>query len=475
MQDLRPATLSGSWYPAPKAELTTMVDGFLANCNTPDLPAGRPIVAIVPHAGFAYSGPTAGKLYGLLQQFPPDRVIILAPSHRYPLAQIALSGKNGFQTPLGTVLVDQGAVGKLSQCPAFIFADEAHGPEHAVEIQLPFLQRLWPEKLPSIIPLLVPPLDQEKRALAVTALQEICAEKNTLFIVSTDFTHFGNSFGFRPFHDDIPMALERLDSGAILKILAGDGPGLREYGKQTGITMCGLEACAIALDCGLPAGYEGALLDYSRSADKDGDYSHSVSYASVLLCSGPTEDGLNSDDKKLLMELARRSVQAAVQGEPAPDPENIARQLDLKISPHLLEKRGAFVTLNLNGHLRGCIGYIQGFKPLLDTIVDNGRSAAINDPRFAPVSNSELNQLTIEISVLTPLRGVKGPENIEIGRHGILLSSNGRQSVFLPQVAVEQGWDLHTTLSQLSLKAGLSPNAWQQECQFQVFEADIFP
>ena len=96
------------------------------------------------------------------------------------------------------------------------------------------------------------------------------------------------------------------------------------------------------------------------------------------------------------------------------------------------------------------------------------------DPRFAPVSEGELSGLDVEVSVLTPLVSVNGPEDIEIGRHGIVLSAQGRRSVFLPQVAPEQGWDLETTLGHLSLKAGLSPHAWQEGAEFQVFEAEVF-
>ncbi len=473
MQEFRQATLSGSWYPAPKAELAAMVDGFMSESNMLDLPAGRPLLAIVPHAGYTYSGATAGKLFGLLGSFKPRRIIILAPSHRSPLQKIALSEKTAFQTPLGLVSIDQEAVGKLSQCPAFTFADHAHGPEHAVEIQLPFLQRLWPDDPPSIVPLLVPRLDPDQKAAAAATLKSIC-DQDTLLLVSTDFTHYGDAFGYQPFHEDIPFSLEKLDSGALLKILAGDGAGLRDYGQETGITMCGLEACALALDCGIPEGYEGSLLGYSRSADGDGDYSHSVSYASVLICSGPDKSELQPEDKALLLEIAHKSIAAAVHDAPRPKPEDVAQDLGLKIPTRLREKRGAFVTLTLGGQLRGCIGYIEGFKALVDTINDNGRSAAIHDNRFRPVSRNELGQLEIEISALTPLREVSGPEEIEIGRHGILLSCGRNQAVFLPQVAVEQGWDLNTTLTQLALKAGLAPLAWQKGCKFQVFEAEIF-
>ena len=285
MTTIRQPVLSGTWYPADPANLAATVDGFLAGADPAALPAGRPLVAVVPHAGYVYSGDTAGKLFGLLRDRPVRRIVILAPNHRIALDRIAVCGSAAFATPLGAVEVDQSAVGRLLESDAFSLNAQAHAEEHAIEIQLPFIQRVWPAEPPSIIPLLVPRLALEQRRKAATALVEL-ADPGTLFLVSTDFTHYGDSYGFAPFGDDPAAALEELDAGAILKILAGDGAGLRNYGLTTGITMCGLEAAALVLDQGLPVGYEGALIDYSRSGDRDRDYSLSVSYASVLLCDG---------------------------------------------------------------------------------------------------------------------------------------------------------------------------------------------
>jgi len=224
---------------------------------------------VVPHAGYVYSGSTAGKLLGLLRETPPGRIILLAPSHRVALDRIALSGAWAFATPLGTVEVDQTAVEQLAENESFAKNDRAHAEEHAIEIQLPPIQRTWPDAVPRIVPLLVPHLSAAQRRDAAAALAEL-ADRDTLFLVSTDFTHYGASYGYVPFTENLPAALEELDSGAILKILAADPEGLLEYGRKTG-----------------PDGYEGALIDYSRSGDRDGDYSLSVSYASILLCTGP--------------------------------------------------------------------------------------------------------------------------------------------------------------------------------------------
>ena len=289
MAKIRPAALSGAWYPGDPAELAAQIDGFLALADPDQRPAGRALIAVLPHAGFMYSGATAGHLYGLLGTFEPKRVFILSPNHRVALHQVALSSSSAFATPLGEVTVDQEATNRLAAHPLFAVDDHAHAQEHAVEIQLPFLQRVWPAGPPAIVPLLVPQLDgaagrQVSRALA-TEMQP-----GDLLLVSTDFTHYGAAFGYVPFSQDIPAALEKLDAGAILKVLAADSDGLRQYGRETGITMCGLQAAAVALDCGLPTGYEGALLHYSRSGDQENDYTQSVSYAAILLSSGPNND-----------------------------------------------------------------------------------------------------------------------------------------------------------------------------------------
>lgn len=175
-----------------------------------------------------------------------------------------------------------------------------------------------------------------------------------------------------------------------------------------------------------------------------------------------------------LKELARLSVDAAARGRPGPDPRSMSAVAGTPLDGALGENLGAFVTLHLDGNLRGCIGHITSDRPLAVTVAECARSAAVRDPRFAPVSPDELAFLDLEVSVLTPLRPVAGPEAIELGRHGILLDRGGRQSVFLPQVPGEQGWDLETTLDHLARKAGLDPGAWREDTRFHVFEAVVF-
>lgn len=183
---------------------------------------------------------------------------------------------------------------------------------------------------------------------------------------------------------------------------------------------------------------------------------------------------LTPEERDFLRQVAQKAVEAAAGGRRAPDPQEMARKAGVELSVRLNAPRGAFVTLTSAGSLRGCIGYIEGIKPLVEAVAENGYSAAARDPRFLPVETAELPHLDIEISALTPLIEVDGPEEIVIGRHGVVLAKSGRRAVFLPQVAVEQGWDLETTLTHLALKAGLGPDGWREGADFLVFEADVF-
>jgi len=186
--------------------------------------------------------------------------------------------------------------------------------------------------------------------------------------------------------------------------------------------------------------------------------------------SGP----LAPDERTFLRDLAWAAVRAAVTGAPLPEPAAFAAAAGRELGPRLTALRGAFVTLTGRGMLRGCIGVIEGRLPLAATVVENGRAAALDDPRFPPVQESELAGLELEISALSPLAPVAGPGEIKVGRHGVLLAAGGRRAVFLPQVAPEQGWDRDTMLTQLALKAGLSPDAWRRDASFEVFTAEVF-
>jgi AmmeMemoRadiSam system protein A len=176
---------------------------------------------------------------------------------------------------------------------------------------------------------------------------------------------------------------------------------------------------------------------------------------------------LSKDEKILLLKIARRSLETSVRKQ-AMEP---FKDLPVKFK----EDCGAFVTLTKNKELRGCIGYILPVAPLNETVVEMAKAAALNDTRFYPVEVSELKDIEVEISVLTPPADIPSVNDFIVGKHGIVINLRGRQAVFLPQVAVEQKWDRETTLKHLCLKAGLAPDSWKDpEMTFRVFEAIVF-
>jgi len=136
--------------------------------------------------------------------------------------------------------------------------------------------------------------------------------------------------------------------------------------------------------------------------------------------------------------------------------------------------RAAFVTLKKNSQLRGCIGDIFPRQPLYKSVIINAINAGVNDRRFLPVTGTECNDITIEISALTVPEPIASPDDIRIGVDGVVLSKDGQSAVFLPQVAPEQGWDVKQMLTQLSLKAELPADAWKEGASFLVFQAVVF-
>ncbi len=269
--NIRKSILAGTWYPDDPDQLAGIVDGYLVG------ESAKPSAIVVPHAGYKYSGATAGFGYGCLAGHSWKRIVILAPNHRHWLdaASVPLN-YSAYETPLGSVALDVEAMNELDDCGAVVPVAAAHAEEHSIEIQLPFLQRVFPE-VPPVVPILIPRLSQKQRDALVQVMSQWT---DTLFIVSTDFTHYGKDFGFAPFSGDLSKQIKDLDYGAIDAILNIDSAALLGYEEETGITMCGLQATALMLQ--LQVG-QAKLLDYSRSGDIDNNYSFSVSYASIVL------------------------------------------------------------------------------------------------------------------------------------------------------------------------------------------------
>lgn len=446
--DAREASAAGSFYENNPAILREVVLRYLSEGTTLPEPVR---LLICPHAGYIFSGPVAAKGYATLDP-EVKRVIIIGPSHYSAFSGIAVPKFSFYETPLGKVPVDRLTVNKMGKKRGVIEAEGFDEPEHCLEVQLPFLQL----KLHgfSIVPVLCGRVDPEE----VAAMLLPFIDDKTAVIVSSDLSHYQSQ-----------AAAKSTDSATITTVLAGDDTGT--------IDACGEMPIRIIMHLAAKLHLQPVLVDSRTSFDTAPQHcpeSRVVGYASIAYLSAKgvalmkkeeqpgaaaaPQDTFTDSQKKTLLGLARKSLEAAVRGDTFGLPDNLP--------PELREHRGCFVTLTVAGALRGCIGYIDPIKPLGEAVVDNAKNAALSDPRFARVKPAELADIKVEVSVLTPPQKlvVKNADDLLAklvpGRDGVILSDGVHQSTYLPQVW-EQLPDKVTFLEQLSLKARMSHDGWK--------------
>ncbi|HPR65053.1 MAG TPA: AmmeMemoRadiSam system protein B [Thermoanaerobaculia bacterium] len=473
---VRSSAVAGSWYPGDPGALRKMVEGYLAEAGK-EKRNGTISALIVPHAGYVYSAGVAAHAYSEVKGGSYDRVILLGTSHYSGHRGLSVGDYSAYQTPLGDIPVDREAVKKLLKHKGVSFIPSAHVREHSLEAQLPFLQVVLPNvPIVTILPGHATPLEDDPEL--VEAIREVVDDR-TLVIVSTDFTHYGRRFDYVPFDQDIARRLKALDLGAFHLLSSSDPADFQMYLDITEASICGQRALRLLMSLFPGAKYE--LLKYATSGDLTGDYSTCVSYVAgaVIPAPGspskrqaahPLSGSLDAGEKEVLLRLARATLEARLLGSGSLSDALLA----VPSTGHLREIAGAFVTLNKDGNLRGCIGYIEGIKPLYQAVVDNAISASSRDYRFHPVKADELKDISVEVSVLSPLKPVDSWSEIKLGTHGVILQKGGRRAVFLPQVATETGWSLEEFLSHLAQKAGLPGDAWREGAEFEVFTAEVF-
>ncbi len=448
---VRPAAVAGAFYPADPAELAKMVDGLVASVKQPPLEA---IGLVAPHAGYVYSGPVAAYTYASLKGRKIDRVIVIAPSHYEAFGFSSVYDGAAYTTPLGRVPVDYAFAAKLASGARSIrLSSLGHQatrdkPEHSIEVQLPYLQRVLGSF--QLVPIVMGNHRYEYcRELGLAIARLLKGTSNTLILASSDLTHY------RTYDENVQAdrkTLNAIEEYDYLSMSRNFGSGVWE--------ACGGGPIVAAMIAAERLGAtEARVLKYANSGDiPAGDKSRVVGYGSAafLKAEGKATDRpvtLDAKEKSELMAIARRSVESIVKDRKQYEPPPPASQA-------LAQERGAFVTLKERGQLRGCIGYVAPIKPLYITVRDVARFAATEDTRFKQVEPRELALLEYEISVLSPMRHVLDTKEIVIGRHGLLLRNGGNEGVFLPQVPVEEKWNLSTYLEQLGFKAGLSGKAW---------------
>jgi len=468
-QKVRPPAVAGQFYPSDPKVLAKTVDDFLARAAM-EKPAGTLCGLISPHAGYEYSGQVAAYSYALLKGRNIARVVVISPCHVDNFPYSSVYDGDAYATPLGNIPVDKEFAKKLAALsPLIQRSNRGHGEvqgrgEHSLEVQLPFLQRTLGQF--KLVPIVMG--DQRydlSRALGVSLAKLMQAgkrglplEPDTLIVASSDLSHYHA-------YDEAV----RLDHATLAAAEDWDYFNMSNNFERRIWEACGggpIVAAMIAVE--RMGANQAKVLKYANSGDVTGDKSRVVGYGAVALVAAKParkekgqEFSLTRQEKDELLRIAKKSVETAVR-------EKKLYEVAVPASPILQRDRGAFVTLKKRGQLRGCIGYIAPMKPLYLTVRDVARYAAVEDRRFQPVSVAELGELQYEISVLSPLRRVTDIKQIRVGQHGLVIKKGDYEGLLLPQVPIEQGWDRRTFLEQTCLKAGLPPQAWQDE------DADLF-
>jgi len=480
---VRPVAVAGYFYPESPSELARNIAGHFHNAPKPSI-SGKPVAIISPHAGYVYSGPIAAKGFKILEGEEYTTVIVISPSHALGFDGVTAFAGKAYTTPFGEIPIDRELTEKIASGNDRIrFSNTGHivrgqRSEHALEVQLPFLQTALGKI--SLVAMMMGDQDFETcEKLGNSIAVAIRGRDDVLIVASSDLSHFYDS-----------KTAGKLDSVLIDKVRELDFKGLSNDLSSHKTEACGGGPIIAAM---IAAGKLGAdkveITGYGDSGDATGDKTSVVGYLSALIYKTESDRlydldasneeeirdspatgvdyGLTSDDKRTLLDIARKSIVSKLKGFEMTYPE--------KISPALNDNLGAFVTLRMDDRLRGCIGTFMADEPLYRIIARMAREAAFSDPRFASLTIEDYDKLDLEISVLTPMKRISDPQTVEVGRDGLYVRQGMYAGVLLPQVPLEYRWDRKHFLEQTCLKAGLPIDAWKSaETELFVFQAEIF-
>ena len=465
---IRPATQANRFYTGDAKELSEEVDSFLAQ-HRGETVYNNVAALIVPHAGYYYSGNVAATAYmSMPKDKPYKRIFLLGPSHHEWLDGASVNAEaDYYATPLGHVKVDHETALRLTDSDSvFSYQPKAHDREHCLEVQLPFLQRRFGENvMPSIVPIIISTNDYQKLKRIANVLKPYFTEEN-LFVISSDFSHY-------PSYEDAceidAKTGKAIETGNVEQFIAVLEENSRSGKRNLATSACG-ELAIVTLMLMMDSTYEVKHLLYQNSGDVDNqEHNRVVGYHAFAILRGASQEFVLSDEeKKILKEIAFTSIKDSLAGKPVAQPILNAQY------PVLNSKCGAFVSLHKQGRLRGCIGHFGEDVPLHEIVAEMARAAAFEDPRFMPVTMDELEDIDIEISVLTPMRRIQSLDEFELHRHGIYIRRGYHSGTFLPQVADEVNWTKEEFVSHCAQdKAGIGWDGWR-DAELYVYEAIVF-
>ena len=471
-QKVRKAAVAGSFYPSSAKEIQSMICPWLH----PVKEGPAPQALIVPHAGYVYSGEVAASAFSRIPRgHSYKRVFLLGPSHRVAFQGASVNTGNTFaETPLGQVPIDTGTGKELIRegQGVFTWRSDAHDREHCLEVQLPFIQSVFKE-VPPIVPIVIGSSHLDVLEQIAEVLLPYFTPEN-LFVISSDFSHYPSYEDARK--SDLHMA-EAITTGG----LEGFINALRQVDKMAfrgeDTAACGANAIAVLLsliDTKGPGYYSAEHVMYRNSGDSPyGDKDRVVGYNAIVFTRKEKSEDVPEDhvfhfsreEKEGMIATARSAIFSSLRIPFDGDARPVGI---LKESGY-----GVFVTLTLNGRLRGCIGRFTSEDTLSDTIREMARSAAFEDPRFQPLSKSEARLIEIEVSVLSPLKKIASIDEFKLGRDGIYIIKGSHRGTFLPQVAEETGWDTEQFLGHCARdKAGIGWDGWK-DANLYTYQAEV--
>jgi len=473
----RMPAVSGSFYPGNERQLRAELEKLFDSVTHSDFPwAVRAIIS--PHAGYTFSGSVAASAFSSIPEtFDYKNVFIIGSSHRVSFSGASVYREGYYITPLGRLKVNSDITRDLIEnSNVFSFFPQAHETEHSLEVQLPFLQFRFGKDIP-IVPIIIGSTNPATCKNIADALQPYFNKEN-LFIISSDFSHYP------PYN-----IANELDKETADILMSGESDSFLKY-----INNCskkkidGLATCMCGWTSGLVLLYltephnslEYKHITYKNSGDTPyGDRTGVVGYHAIAVVDNnpgkevihrqkESDFPLSEEDETDLIEIARNNIRSVLY-------EGRYMEVDhSQFSQMLHQPHGAFVTLNLDGKLRGCIGRFMPDEPLYEVVKLMSASAAFSDIRFTPLTKDEFEKVTIEISVLGPLKKVSNIDEIILGKHGVYLRNDTRSGTFLPQVAEGKDWTVEEFLGYLARdKAGLGWNGWR-DAEIFVYEAYIF-
>jgi AmmeMemoRadiSam system protein B/AmmeMemoRadiSam system protein A len=426
------------FYPGDANALSAEVDELLGGVEQPAPRLGWPKALIVPHAGYIYSGQVAARAY---DELGPGRgiirrVVMLGPVHRVPVRGLAVPTVDAFLTPLGAIAIDRAALEQVKSLPQVVVSDPAHATEHALEVQLPFLQKVLGEF--ALVPFAV---GAASAGQVAEVLQKLWGGPETVIVISTDLSHYHAYDEARKIDRSTVERIARFSTDISHEEACGATPlnGFLQLSKAKGLAVRLLAAC----NSGDTAGGKGQVVGYSAFAVRE------------------TADVSPEDAGSTLLGIARQAIEASLAGK---------KDVNLPALPWLRQAGATFITLKKAGGLRGCIGSLQAGRPLGIDVIENALGAAFRDPRFKPLTQEEWPQCEVEVSLLTPAKPLRFADEADLlaqikpGEDGLIFECDGRRATFLPQVW-EDIPDVRQFLRHLTRKAGLPDDTRLGRCK----------